>query len=186
MSINEIIEFIKSNPEIEIKISGFQERDGYFQLSSDPKAGANIGWELSDELKEDIVWQNSGTTSLENLKAEWLPNMKKTLHQDYYYEWEEGIIENKSFLKHLNEFVEENDENSNECDFDGFIEHIQDSFGCFIDEVAGAFDVNDGKCGKGREVGIDELSWCFSDYLKDGQIDISGYLNNKQVFCGGY
>tara|TARA_A100001234_G_C12623024_1_gene384686 strand:- start:620 stop:748 length:129 start_codon:yes stop_codon:yes gene_type:complete len=33
MSINEIIEFIKSNPEIEIKISGFQERDGYFQLS---------------------------------------------------------------------------------------------------------------------------------------------------------
>tara|TARA_X000000368_G_scaffold412795_1_gene399752 strand:+ start:738 stop:1355 length:618 start_codon:yes stop_codon:yes gene_type:complete len=205
MSINEIIEFIKSNPEIEIKISGFNRMDGYFQLSSEIESKSIKHTDLFDEYNGHILkveTDKEGNQTVEfhpefkersvhlSLTGEphenFFPNLKKQIYQDYYYEWEEGIIENKSFLKHLNEFVEENDENSNECDFDGFIEHIQDSFGCFIDEVAGAFDVNDGKCGKGREVGIDELSWCFSDYLKDGQIDISGYLNNKQVFCGGY
>ena len=182
MSINEIIESIKSNPEIEIKISGFQERDGYFQLSSDPKAGANIGWELSDELKEDIVWQNSGTTSLENLKAEWLPNMKKTLHQDYYYEWGEGIIENESFLEHLSEFVEIDEDNGNEFEIDEFIGYLEENEGSNIDAITDVFDMKEDKYGVGREIGADEFSWCLSDYTKDAQIYISGYLNNKQVF----
>ena len=184
MSIYEIIEFIKSNPEIEIKISSFEEYDGYFQLSSDAEAGANIGWKLEDDIKEDIVWQNSGTTSLENLKDEWLPNMKKPLYQDCYFEWDEGIIEHKSFLEHLNQFVEQDDENGSECNINDFIEYMQECCGRDPDNVRDEFNLKDDLTGGiGREVGVDdEFSWYFSDYVEDAEINISGYLNNKKVF----
>ena len=55
ISINEIIEFIKSNPEIEIKIDGFQEMDGYFQLSSDVESESIKHTDLFDGYNGQIL-----------------------------------------------------------------------------------------------------------------------------------
>ena len=108
--------------------------------------------------------------------------MKKTLHQDYYYEWGEGIIENESFLEHLSEFVEIDEDNGNEFEIDDFIGYLEENEGSNIDAITDVFDMKEDKYGVGREIGADEFSWCLSDYTKDAQIYISGYLNNKQVF----
>ena len=199
MSINEIIEFIKSNPEIEINYSVYHRMDGYFQLTSDVESESIKHSELGDDYNGEILtvetdkegnqivefhpeFKERGISHITGEPIDdFFPNLKKHIYQDYYNEWEEGIIENESFLEHLNEFIEEDEENGNES-LEYYLDAVKESEGTRIDE--GAWDWSDEgiKGGVGRDVGVDEFSWFFSDYTKDGDFDISGHLNNKKVF----
>ena len=78
--------------------------------------------------------------------------------------------------------MEEDDENGNQCNINDFIEYMQENYGRDPDNVREEL-TDDLTGGMGREVGVDDqFSWYFSDYVEDAEIDISGYLNNKQVF----
>ena len=179
-SINEIIKLLKSNSKIKIKITADEYWDGYFQLSSDVESESIEHSDIYDPNNGEIITVKTDKKGNQNVKYDKEMvgniNIKKQVYEGRYYIWAEGIIENKSFLKCLNEYIndEEVEADPNENDIYDFIQYCQDYGHIYQDpeSINDYFNIKEFKEGSGREIGLDEFSWNFESYVRSADVEI--------------
>lgn len=178
-TVNEIIELVKSNPKIKIKIIADEYWDGYFQLSSDVESESIEHNDIYDPENGDIITVETDENGNQNVNYDKEMvgdiNLKKQIYEGRYYIWAEGIIENKSFLKCLNEYIndEEVEADPNENDIYDFIQYCQD-YGHIYQDAASIndyFNIKEFKEGSGRKIGLDEFSWNFESYVRSADVE---------------
>ena len=159
-TINEIIQLIKSNPQAKIKIESSEWIDGSFQLS--------------DDVESDSIEISDDEDGYDDF------NVRKQKYSGRYYTWAQGIIENKSFLKCLNEFVKDEDIDPDEADIYDFYQYCQDYeiYTQDPESIKDNFEVKEYSEGTGRVFGLNEFSWYSVDYTRDADVEIKLLTQN--------
>lgn len=170
-SIKEIIDFLKSDDDIKIRVNAYEEWDGFFQLTNDKKSDNIKHIDLYDENGERIIMitkkdgkqEVSGDYSVDMDGNDY--DMRKQTYEDTVYLWQNGFVDKDFLIDKLNEFVdEENDNLSAELhDFFDFLDMPQD-----VHAVMELFQVSD-------QTGNDEYSWHAESYINDNGVDL--------IFC---
>ena len=153
-TINEIIQLIESNPQVKIKIESSEWIDGSFQLS--------------DDVESDSIEISDDEDGYDDF------NVRKQKYSGSYYTWAQGIIENDSFLKYLNEFIKDEDIDPDEADIYDFCQYCQDYevYTQDPESIKEHFAVKEYSDGAGRSFGLNELSWYSVDYTRDSEVEI--------------
>ena len=159
-TINEIIQLIKSNPQAKIKIESSEWIDGSFQLS--------------DDVESDSIEISDDEDGYDDF------NVRKNIYSGSYYTWAQGVIENMSFLKCLNEFIKDEDIDPDEADIYDFYQYCQDYeiYTQDPESIKDNFEVKEYSEGTGRVFGLNEFSWYSVNYTRDADVEIKLLMLN--------
>ena len=168
-NVKEIIDLIKSKPDVEIFVGANEYWDGVYQLSEDKKSDSIEHFEIIN-VWGDYVTSNKNEAG-ENIVVVHDENydLKKQPYRNRYYIWARALINNQDLLKKLNEFLEDDnyDQNSELYEFFEFMELPQTP-----DEAISYFEHKNYKEGTGREIGDDDISWAAEVYVREAEIEL--------------
>lgn len=172
-SIKDIIDFLKSNKDINIRVDAHENWDGYCQLSNDKqsetikhhnlyKDGGDVIVSFTEKLGKQEVYGNYSEGY----------DLKKQAYEEDICIWAEGFANKEFIINELNQFIEEAEGNTSETiyEFYDFLDIPQESW-----QVMELFEVTDVKSGSGREEGVDEFSWHAESYVRSAGVDL--------IFC---
>ena len=172
-SNKEILDFLKSDKDIKIKVLAYEYWDGFFQLSNEKKKDNIKHQSINDDCGDEIIsiTEKDGKQIVSGDGADGY-DLKKQTYEDELCIWEEGFCSKDFIISKLNEFIEEDKDNASES-----IEYLFDYLDMPQDawEVIELFDAKDGKSGEGREQGLHEFSWHATSYVRSSGVEL--------IFC---
>ena len=166
-NVNEIINIIKSNPNVKIIIEANEYWDGVYQLKEDKESDSIEHFSITDYNEELAVSVKNGEVTVgENYEGY---NLKKKAYINTYYTWAKALIDNEDLLDNLNDFLEDEnyDENSDLQEFFQFMEVSQTP-----DDAVSCFACTNFEGGIGREIGVDDICWTAEVYVRQADVEL--------------
>ena len=171
-SIKEIIEFLKSDDSIKIRVEACEEWDGYFQLTDDKKSDNIKHNNLYDQEQGDQIIMVTEKDGEQEVSGDYFVDLdgneydlKKQAYEGTVNLWQHGFVDKDFLIDQLNEFVDEDDDNlsADLYDFFAFLDVPQ----C-VHDVMELFQVSD-------QTGNDEYSWHVEYYINYNEVNL--------IFC---
>jgi len=171
-NVAEILSFIKSEKDINIKVEVYEYWSGYIQLENQPLSKDIQHTNITDVNEDDavIVKNLNGKQEVEFGEGYETYNLYKKAIESKFYMWGIGNVGIEHFTEMLNDFI---DDESSDGDFYEFIEywvHCQD-----VDDALEPFEAINIKEGIGEEFGNNDISWSVVQYLNKFKVDIVFY-----------
>ena len=166
-NVKEIIESIKSNPNIKIFVEANEYWDGVYQLEEDKESDSIEHFDIydcNDELAVSV--KNGEVTVGEDYEGY---NLKKKAYEDRYYIWAKALIDKEELLKSLNEFLEE-DNYDEASDLPEYFEYL--GLPQTPDDAISYFVNTKDEDGIGRDIGIYDICWSSEVYVRQAEVEL--------------
>ena len=176
--VKEILEFLNSDKQFRIRVDAYQYWNGFFQLKNDPKSDNIKHINLYHNYEELVITVNE-VDGKQIVTGDSNYDVNKQTYDDGFCVWANTIIDREFLIKQLTEYLS-NDDNENEVyDFYQSLDLAEDPDTALEEFTSGhnGADKNsdlsiDMNYGKGRDFGVDDISWEVVSEIKDAGIEI--------------
>ena len=176
--VKEILEFLNSDKQFRIRVDAYQYWNGFFQLKNDPKSDNIVHINLYHNYEEPVITVNE-VDGKQIVTGDSNYDVNKQTYDDGFCVWANTIIDREFLIKQLTEYLS-NDDNENEIyDFYQSLDLAEDPDTALEEFTSGhnGADKNsdlsiDMNYGKGRDFGVDDISWEVVSEIKDAGIEI--------------
>ena len=176
--VKEILEFLNSDKQFRIRVDAYQYWNGFFQLKNDPKSDNIKHINLYHNYEELVITVNE-VDGKQIVTGDSNYDVNKQTYDDGFCVWANTIIDREFLIKQLTEYLS-NDDNENEVyDFYQSLDLAEDPDTALGEFTSGhnradknsdlSIDMN---YGKGRDFGVDDISWEVVSEIKDAGIEI--------------